>query len=75
VTRSTKLGTASALLLASSLVPPFWNWREPVSFASVGVSCVLGVLAAREGSKWWLVIPGLAVAGFAVGLYFAAHSF
>lgn len=57
MTRSAKLGVASALLLGSIFIPPFSNWREPISLASVGVSGVLGLLAAQQGSRWWLVIP------------------
>lgn len=75
MTRSGKLGTASVVLLLSIFVPPFENWREPISFASVGLSAVLGLLAAQQGSKWWLVIPCIIVAGCAAGLYLAAHSF
>jgi hypothetical protein len=75
MTRSVKLGIASTLLLGSIFVPPFSNWREPISFASAGVSGVLGLLAAQQGSKWWLAIPSAIVAGFVIGLYFGAHSF
>jgi hypothetical protein len=75
MTRSRKLGIVSTVLLGSIFVPPFPNWREPVSLASVGVSGVLGLLAAQQGSKWWLVIPCIIVTGFVIGLYFAAHSF
>src|SRR5712691_7695708 len=75
MTRSRKLGIASAVLLGSIFLPPFANWRQPISFASVGVSAVLGLLAAKQGSKWWLLIPCVIVAGLAVGLYLAVHSF
>jgi hypothetical protein len=75
MTRSKKLGIVSVVLLGSVCIPPFANWREPISFASVGVSAVLSLLAAQQGSKWWLVIPCVIVAGFAVGWYLAAHSF
>jgi len=75
MTRSAKLGIASAVLLGSAFVPPFSNWREPVTLASVVVSGVLGLLAAQQGSKWWLVIPSLILMGFAVGLFLGAHSF
>jgi hypothetical protein len=75
MTRSGKLGIISAVLLGSAFVPPFASWRQPISFASVGLSAVLGLLAAQQGSKWWLVIPCVIVVGFAMGLYLAAHSF
>jgi hypothetical protein len=57
MTRSRKLGIASAVLLGSIFLPPFANWRQPISFASVGVSAALGLLAAQQGNKWWLIIP------------------
>ena len=61
--KSAKLGAVSALLLASIFIPPYANWREPINFASVGVSCVLGLLAAQQGSRWWLTIPCLIIVG------------
>jgi len=73
--RSAKLGVASALLLASIFVPPYTDWREPINFASAGVSCVLGLLAAQQGSRWWLTIPCLIIVGFVVGFYLGAHAF
>jgi hypothetical protein len=75
MTRSVKLGTTSAFLLASTLVPPFSNWRYPITFASVGVSGLLALLAAQQGSKWWLTIPGIIIGGLAFGLYLGFHSF
>jgi hypothetical protein len=69
MTRSVKLGTVSVVLLASTLIPPFSNWRYPITFACVGLSGLLGLLAARQGSKWWLAIPGMIVGGVAFGLY------
>jgi hypothetical protein len=75
MTRSSKLGTAGALLLASIFVPPYQNWREPVSFASAVISCVLAYLASQTGSKWWLAIPSIVIAGFAAGVYLAIHSY
>ena len=61
MTRSAKLGMTSAVLLGSIFVPPYSNWREPISFASVVMSCLLGLIAAYQGCKWWLVIPGMIV--------------
>jgi hypothetical protein len=75
MTRSAKSGIASALLLGSIFVPPFSNWREPITSASIVISGVLGLLAARRGSKWWLVVPCVILTGVAVGLYVTAHSF
>lgn len=67
--RSTKAGIASAVLLAITLVPPYREWRAPISFTCVILSCTLGALAATSGRKWWLVIPASILAGFALDLY------
>jgi len=75
MTRSTKLGMASVILLLIALVPPFLNWREPITFVSVGLSGLFGLLAAQQGSKWWLTIPGVILCGVAFGLYLGFHSF
>jgi hypothetical protein len=58
MTQSMKLGIASVVLLSSILIPPFSNWRYPITFACVGLSGLLGVLASQQGSKWWLTVPG-----------------
>jgi hypothetical protein len=70
VKRSTKAGIASAALLLSIFIPPYREWRAPISFACAVLSCVLGALAATSGKKWWLVIPASIVAGFALDLCF-----
>lgn len=75
MTRSAKLGIASVMLLVSIFIPPFANWREPLSFATSGTSFVLGLLAAQQGSKWWLVVPGLIATGCGIVLYAAFHSY
>ncbi len=72
--RSTKAGIASAVLFASILVPPYREWRAPISFACAVLSCVLGALAATSGRKWWLVIPASIVAGFALDLYLVIYA-
>lgn len=72
--RSTKAGIASAVLLASILVPPYREWRAPISFACALLSCILGALAANSGRKWWLVIPASLVAGFALDLYLVIYA-
>jgi hypothetical protein len=75
VKRSTKAGIASVLLFASTLVPPYREWRAPISFACVVLSCILGALAATRGrKKWWLVIPASIVVGFAVDLYLVIYA-
>ena len=50
MTRSAKLGVASTLLLGSAFVPPYPNWRGPISLASIWVSALLGLLAAHQGT-------------------------
>ena len=72
--RSTKAGIASAVLFASILVPPYREWRAPISFACAILSCVLGALAATSGRKWWLVIPASIIAGFALDLYLVIYA-
>ncbi len=72
--RSTKAGIASAVLFASIFVPPYREWRAPISFACAMLSCVLGALAATSGRKWWLVIPASIVAGFALDLYLVIYA-
>jgi hypothetical protein len=74
VKRSTKAGIASAVLFASILVPPYREWRAPISFACAVLSCILGALAATSGRKWWLVIPASIVAGFALDLYLVIYA-
>jgi hypothetical protein len=74
VKRSTKAGIASAVLFASIFVPPYREWRAPISFACAVLSCVLGALAATSGRKWWLVIPASIVAGFVLDLYLVMYA-
>lgn len=73
--RSTKAGIASAVLFASILVPPYREWRAPISFACAILSCVLGALAATSGRKWWLVIPASIVGAIALDLYLVMNAF
>jgi hypothetical protein len=61
-------------LFASIFVPPYREWRAPISFACAVLSCVLGALAATSGRKWWLVIPVSIVAGFALDLYLVMYA-
>ena len=72
--RSTKAGIASAVLFASIFVPPYREWRAPISLACAVLSCILGALAATSGRKWWLVIPASIVAGFALDLYLVIYA-
>jgi hypothetical protein len=74
VNRSTKAGIASVVLLASIFIPPYREWRVPVSVASAVLACILGALAASSGRKWWLVIPASIVVGFALDLYLVIYA-
>lgn len=69
MTRSGKLGVASICLLGTMLV------GGPVAFAGAWISAVLGALAAQNGSKSWLVIPGMTVVSTAFMLMIAFRSY
>lgn len=72
--RSTKAGIASVVLFASIFIPPYREWRAPISFACALLSCVLGTLAATSGRKWWLVIPASILGSFALDLYLIIYA-
>jgi hypothetical protein len=55
MTLSAKLGFASLLLMASSVVTS--SLRSPLSFAAAVIALVLGSIAAQRGSKRWLAVP------------------
>ena len=71
--RSAKLGITSVVLLLIALVAH--SWLYPIAFVSVGFSGLFGLLAAQQGSKWWLTVPGVILAGIAFGFYVGFHSF
>jgi hypothetical protein len=71
MTRSVKLGLAGLLLIFGALVPPLVGSGTPISFAFAVISCVLGFLAAQQGSKWWLAIPGGIIIAFSLLLFIA----
>ena len=75
MTRSAKLGTTSVVLLLIALVPPFLNWRYPITFVSLGLSGLFGLLAAQQGSRWWLTVPAIIISGVSLALYLGFHSF
>jgi uncharacterized membrane protein len=75
MTRSAKLGITSVVLLLIALVTPFINWRFPIAFISGVLSVLLAALAAQQGSRWWLMVPGVIIAEFSLGLYVGFHSF
>ena len=45
MTRSVKLGVASVVLIAGCAL------REPLDFVCGVIACILGLLAAQQGSK------------------------
>ena len=71
MTKSTKLGIASAVLLFSVFLPPSAPWRDAINVVVLIASVILGVLASRQGSKWWLLIPCAIVSACVVGLLFS----
>jgi hypothetical protein len=75
VTTSAKLGITSVVLLLIALVPPSLNRRYPITFVSVGLSVLFGLLAAQQGSRWWLTVPAIIVGGAPLALYLGFHSF
>ena len=75
MTRSAKLGNTSVLLLLIALVPPFLNLRYPITFVSVGFSGLFGLLAAQQGSRWWLTVPAIIIGEVLLALYLGFHSF
>ena len=68
MTRSVKLGIASVVLVAGSVLP------SPLNVVFAAISCVLGFLAAHQGSRWWLVVPCtiMALGGFLLFIGFHA---
>jgi uncharacterized membrane protein len=66
--RSTKLGIASVLLILGCALP------SPLGVVSAAISCVLGLLAAQQGSKWWLVVPATIITLFAFIVYIGFHT-
>jgi len=67
MTRSVRLGIASVVLIAGCVFP------SPLNVVFAVISCVLGFLAAQQGSRWWLVIPCTAIALAAFLFYVGFH--
>jgi hypothetical protein len=65
--RSVKLGAASVVLIAGCVL------REPLDFVCGVLACALGLLAAQQGSKWWLAVPCVMVTLFAFLMYIGLH--
>jgi hypothetical protein len=66
--RSVKLGIASLVLIVGCLLP------SPLNLVSTVISCILGFLAAYQGSKWWLVVPFTIIALAAWLIYVGFHA-
>jgi hypothetical protein len=75
MTRSAKLGITSIVLLLIALMTPFINWRFPLPFISGVLAVPCALLAAQQGSRWWLTVVGIIVIEFSLGLYVGFHSF
>jgi hypothetical protein len=75
VTRSAKLGITSVVLLLITLMTPFTNWDLPITFISGVLSVLFAALAAQQGSRWWLTVPGVVIVEFSLGLYVGFHAF
>jgi hypothetical protein len=61
-----KLGISSVLLTIAFFIMPFEISRIPIGWVCGITAGILGALAARRGSKWWLILPGLT---FSVGIF------
>jgi hypothetical protein len=68
MSRSTKLGLSSVLLLIGCLLPP------PFGVICAVISCLLGLLAAQQGNKWWLIVPSAIIALTAGLMYIGFHA-
>jgi len=66
--RSVKLGVASLILIIGCVLP------SPLNLVFAVISCILGFLAAYQGSKWWLVFPFTIITLAAVLLYVGFHA-
>jgi hypothetical protein len=68
MTRSTKLGIGSLILFSGWVLP------SPIGVVCVVISCLLGFLAAQQGSKWWFVVPSSIIAVTIGLLYVGFHA-
>jgi len=68
MSRSTKLGLSSVLILLGCLLP------SPFGVVCAVISCLLGLFAAQQGSKWWLMVPSAIIALTAGLMYIGFHA-
>jgi hypothetical protein len=66
--RSVKLGIASLVLIVGCILP------SPLNLVFTVISCILGFLAAYQGSKWWLIVPFTIIAIAAGLIYVGFHA-
>ena len=66
--RSAKIGIASLILITGSVLP------SPFGLVCAVISCLLGFIAAHEGSKWWLLVPFTTITAVAALLYVGFHA-
>jgi len=62
MTHSAKLGMASIVLLGGFAISPFMLGNVPFGWTFAILAALLGWLASRKGTKWWLGVPILVVA-------------
>jgi hypothetical protein len=46
----------------------------PIGFVLLVISCILGFIAAQQGSKWWLVVPCTEISLCVFMVYIAYHA-
>jgi hypothetical protein len=68
MTRSAKLGIVSLILLLGWILP------TPIGTVCVVISCLLGFIAAQQGSKWWFAVPSAIIALTLGLLYIGFHA-
>jgi 4-amino-4-deoxy-L-arabinose transferase-like glycosyltransferase len=74
MTRSNKLGLASFVFMVATPAAIVVSPNLPFAFVFAVLSCVLALLAAQQGRRWWLAIPALIVAGGTLLVYIGWHA-
>jgi hypothetical protein len=73
MTRASKLGVASVILFICADL--LLGTADGIFSVICGcLSCLLGVFAAREGSKWWFTVPALNVLFFSFMVWVGFHA-
>ncbi len=63
-----KLGIASLILIIGCVFP------SPLNLVFTAISCILGFLAAHQGSRWWLIVPCTIITLAAALMYVGFHA-